>query len=173
MTLRDDIRAALLAEPTITVAEVAQYVASHPGVTLLDARRKLRVQRIMRVIMGLRNQAVLDRLAAWRAIYGSGTVTMSTRVGEVVIQDVVGETLPDGTPCIRVLIQGHTESGETDFRIINPPSLVADPNGDVIITDSRPGSTMQPRKYREDSMAAIAEVVALYGGVTQNGWRPR
>jgi hypothetical protein len=43
-----------------------------------------------------------------------------------------------------------------NYRIVNPPTLVEDPAGDVIGGDGR--------RYRHDPLAAVAEVIGSLGG---------
>lgn len=57
-----------------------------------------------------------------------------------------------------------TESGETHYRIFNPPTLVSDPAGDVEVNG---------RRFRLDPLAAVLEAVASNGGAEQQRKRRR
>lgn len=53
-------------------------------------------------------------------------------------------------------------SGDPLFRVINPPTLVPDPDGDVTIGDER---------YRHDPVRALATVIGTAGGARPGrGW---
>lgn len=56
---------------------------------------------------------------------------------------------------VEVFLGGQPEGGDPHFRLFNPPTLAEDPAGDI----ERNG-----RRYREDPLLAVAQVVALSGG---------
>jgi len=56
---------------------------------------------------------------------------------------------------VEVHMGGQVEGGDPHFRIENPPTLVSDPAGDIELATGR---------YRHDPLAALAELVAQYGG---------
>lgn len=58
---------------------------------------------------------------------------------------------------VEVHLHGETTGGDPHFRIFNPPILAADPLGPVEINGQR---------FREDPLAAVAQVVASLGGAT-------
>lgn len=94
--------------------------------------------------------AIRDRRGA-----SKDALVLRTRGGEVVVSAIkVGEL--NGVPVVEVWLNGATESGETHFRIINPPTLVRDPSGPIKREDGR--------TFREDPLAALAEIVAGNGG---------
>lgn len=78
-----------------------------------------------------------------------------TRHGEVSLVQVQGAVLPDGLKVVEVHAGGQVEGGDPHFVIVNPPTLVEDPAGDVEISG---------RRFREDPLAALAEVVGMHGG---------
>ncbi len=85
-----------------------------------------------------------------------------TRRGEVNIARVELIDTPEAVG-VEVWLAGATESGDPHFRIFSPPTLVADPEGDVVLEGRG--------RYREDPLAAIAEVVAVHGGRAVKGRR--
>lgn len=95
-----------------------------------------------------RNKRLTDRFKA------SKQRTWQTRGGEVVIDRLVQRTDAAGVPFIEVFLKGETVS-ESHFRMYNPPSLVPDPNGDIESGGMR---------FRDDPLAAIAEVISQHGG---------
>jgi hypothetical protein len=56
---------------------------------------------------------------------------------------------------VDVTLAGETEAGDPHYRIYNPPALVCDPLGDIEVRGVM---------HRRDPLAALAEVVAQYGG---------
>lgn len=52
-------------------------------------------------------------------------------------------------------VVGDPSCGDPSFRVINPPALVPDPDGDVEVAGLR---------YRYDPLASLAEVIASNGG---------
>lgn len=54
---------------------------------------------------------------------------------------------------VEIWLDDH--DGPPDFRVINPPILVADPAGDV----ERPGPHGRTLRYREDPLAALGAVI--------------
>ena len=56
---------------------------------------------------------------------------------------------------VEVWLEGETAGGDAHFRIVNPPLLVEDPNGDVILANGR---------FRRDPVAAITYVIGSMGG---------
>jgi hypothetical protein len=56
---------------------------------------------------------------------------------------------------VDVSLAGETQAGDPHFRIYNPPALVRDPLGDIEVNG---------QMFRRDPLAALAEVVAQYGG---------
>jgi hypothetical protein len=98
------------------------------------------------------------------AIPGSGVEGMAamTRFGEVQFASIKKATDAEGAELVEVYLQGETVTGEAHFRIYNPPLLTEDPTGPIEIGG---------RHYREDPVAAIAEVIARTGGAKKGGRR--
>lgn len=82
----------------------------------------------------------------------------------VAIGQVTYSQQDDTVPYVDVYTAGPTVGGDPHFRIINPPTLVEDPNGDIVVTSKAPNGKTVTRKYREDPVAAIAEAIAGQGG---------
>lgn len=96
--------------------------------------------------------------AAADAVLVNGPYAVATPYGEVRIQAVTS-TFAGGTAWVDVYTQGDTH-GEHHYRVVNPPTLVADPAGSIQING---------RWYREDPLRALAYAVAREGGAS----RPR
>lgn len=62
----------------------------------------------------------------------------------------------DGQKWIEANVAGPA-GGDPAFRVVNPPALVPDPAGEVEISGVR---------YRNDPLAALAEVIAGNGGAS-------
>lgn len=92
------------------------------------------------------------RKAIRDAFVGNEPVRVRTVHGDISIARI--EDGPDGT--VNVFLDGETQSGEVHFRIVNPPTLALDPSGDI---------ELHGQRYREDPLAAIAEAIAMHGGV--------
>lgn len=82
-----------------------------------------------------------------------GGVPVPTRAGTPVVIRRVEQSTVNGVTCLEVWVD--TNQGEPHYRFINPPLLVRDPAGPV----ERNG-----RRYREDPLAALAEVIARHRG---------
>lgn len=94
-----------------------------------------------------RARAVVDAYAA----AGCPDV-VRTRHGVVRIAAITLES-EDGNPYVGVRL--HPDPGrECDYRIVNPPLLVADPDGDIVTPSGR---------YRHDPVAAVAEIIGGLG----------
>src|SRR5262245_59670765 len=78
-----------------------------------------------------------------------------TRHGQVELSDGGHKVDPDGLEYVEVYTAGATVSGDPHFKIWNPPLLVEDPVGEV---------ELGGRRYREDPIGAIAEVIPYHGG---------
>lgn len=76
-----------------------------------------------------------------------GHISRRTRDGEVLIESVE-LCAEDGLEWIEARTAPGTESGETHFRIFNPPLGVLRQDGSI----------------EEDPLAALAEVIAQFGG---------
>ena len=101
-------------------------------------RARARVQAVQQAAVTLPEEGYLARTAQ----------------GVVHIQKV--EAGKDGEiEWVDVTLAGETVADDPHFRIYNPPCLVRDPLGDIEIHGEH---------YRRDPLAALAEVVAQYGG---------
>ena len=87
---------------------------------------------------------------AAETVLSQGHISRRTPRGEVVINSVELLTV-DGMDYIEVYAAPGTASGETHFRIFNPPTGVRRPDGSI----------------EEDPIGALAEVLALHGGARQ------
>lgn len=87
-----------------------------------------------------------------------------TRRGEVTLTGLTGRTDGEGNAWVEVYAQGDVEAGDPHFRIVNPPTLVEDPQGPV---------ELDGRRYREDPLAALAEVIGRHGGAVKPKRRRR
>lgn len=94
----------------------------------------------------LRAQAAADQFAN-RDDPGVPMV-IKNRLGQVQIHKAELKEV-QGSTCIDIWTGSRTEA-PPDYRIFNPPTLAQDPEGDIEV-----GGKM----YREDPMAAIAEVI--------------
>jgi hypothetical protein len=93
-------------------------------------------------------------------------LAVPTEFGTVNISSV-HTVIDGGRSHVEVSLAGTTEGGDPNFVIVNPPTLVEDPNGDVIRGDGK--------RFRRDPAAALATVIASLGGAQSNrkGRRPR
>jgi hypothetical protein len=108
------------------------------------------------------NARVVAVQEAADAVLSDGQVyAASTRDGEVHICQVTTGT-EEGVSWVDVRLHGDTVGGDPHFRIFNPPMLAADPAGPIEINGVR---------YREDPMAAVAQVIAAQGGATASRGR--
>jgi len=94
-----------------------------------------------------------------------GAASFSTRQGGVTIGEIRhnpanGEGELDS---VEVWI-GGSHSGPPTWRLINPPTLVSDPVGDVVLTEDRPNGRTNIQRFREDPLEAIAEFIATNQG---------
>lgn len=97
----------------------------------------------------------------WDARSGEPYVT-DTRWGTVRI-DRLEVHADEGRSWVDVWADG-AEGGDPHFRIVNPPLLVEDPGGPVVIGG---------RTFREDPLAAVAEAIASNGGAQRQRRRAR
>ena len=109
----------------------------------------------------------MDRAQALEEVWGDREeYVRSTRHGIVALTGLQVCTDDEGHSWVEVYAGGVTEGGDPHYRIFNPPSLVPDPNGEV---------EAHGQRWREDPLAALAEVVAQHGGaqVTRSKRRSR
>ncbi len=86
-------------------------------------------------------------LRAWRERpNGDQPYVRTTPTGEVRIE-ALSLSEVDGTGVLEISV-GDPENGDPRFRVVNPPTLVRDPDG----------------SFREDPLAALAQVIGEHGG---------
>lgn len=98
-----------------------------------------------------------EELAAALAERNGGAGAHLTSYGEVRIRSAV----VDGNT-VEVFLEDGSEGGDPHFRIVNPPLLVEDPNGDVLNAAGR---------FRLDPVAALAYVIGSLGGAVKRKGR--
>lgn len=91
-----------------------------------------------------------------------GALLMKTRYGSVSISSLEHQVDDNGVSCVSVRLAEPGSSGDPHYRVFNPPQLVEDVRGDVV---------MNGRRYRVDPLHALAEVVALHGGAVKSARR--
>ncbi len=100
-----------------------------------------------------------DRAAAVAeavGVLGDGEVlAIPTPYGEVHI-DRLELRESDGASYVDVWLAGATASGEANYRIVNPPLLVPDPNGEIVGGNGE--------RFRRAPAAAVATVIGSLGG---------
>lgn len=77
--------------------------------------------------------------------------------GPVVLESVQVVT-EQGITWLDARTRGETETQDPHFRIVNPPLLVEDPTGPIVING---------RTFREDPLAALAQAIGEHGGAMQ------
>lgn len=112
-----------------------------------------------RTVARLRATAVRNAIRDSTARDAGGVVTVTTAAGHTVrIQRVELSPESADTAWVDVYLEGQTEDGEAHFRVINPPTLVEDRGGEIIVNGVR---------HREDPLLALAEVLAGHGGAAR------
>lgn len=107
----------------------------------------------------LRATAARDAVRDSRSRDAEGVVTVTTAPGRTVrIQRVELSSTSAETAYVDVYLEGAAQGDEPDFRVINPPTLVADRSGSIIVNGVA---------YREDPLQALAEVITSYGGAAR------
>src|SRR3546814_10643627 len=85
-----------------------------------------------------------------------GVASFSTRYGEARIGGI--RYRPDAEKLDSVEVWVGEQAGNPTYRLINPPTLVADPTGDVVLVEKdHVRKTDVVRRYRVDPLHAIAE----------------
>lgn len=105
---------------------------------------------------------------AWNAAGGSPR-EIPTPHGTVRLRRVEFVEEVPGRPAHVEVWVGDPAGGDPHFVIFNPPRLASDPRGDIVRGDA-PGARV-PHRYRDDPLAAIAEVIAANGGAGRGGVR--
>jgi hypothetical protein len=102
------------------------------------------------------NERAAAAFRAWRRRPNAGQPYLGvTPAGEVRIE-ALGLSDGDGHVVVEIYV-GDPENGDPHFRVINPPTMVKDPDG----------------SYREDPLAALAQVISDHGGATRKRKRGR
>lgn len=83
---------------------------------------------------------------------------VATPFGDVAIESV---QVDDESVIVSV---GNPEGGDATFVVVNPPTLVPDVFGDIIVNG---------QAYRHDPVAALAYVIASNGGARKGKGRAR
>ena len=150
--LRDRIRRALEDDAPVPNAD-ADALAAREGLSRAEARERLRVQRRGRAAARVRAQGVQEAAATALRQAGEGlAAVVQTRYGRVQVAGVSVEQVGEEA-AVSVLLAGAPPGSDPHFRIFNPPTLVEDPGGDVEV---------RGRRYREDPLGAVAEVIARH-----------
>lgn len=117
----------------------------------------------LRGICRLKTEAVVK---AWHEYGGrnmEGIATFQTRNGSAQIGAVVHSK--DETGLDLVDVWTGPQQGPPAFRIVNPPMLVQDPLGEVVLTEPDPyRDRTLVRRYRVDPLQCIAEVISSRRG---------
>jgi len=97
-----------------------------------------------------------------------GVASFKTRNGEATIGGVRFHSDPDRLDSVEVWV--GPQQGPPTSRLINPPTLVPDPTGEVVLTEENKlrGKTTV-RRYRVDPLQAIAEFIASHHGRSEQG----
>lgn len=104
------------------------------------------------------------RQARGRPLADGERLAVPTRRGEVHFAQIDPHE-EGGRSWVEVRLDGPTAGGDPHFKIVNPPTLVPDPLGEIEVNGAR---------YRHDPIAALAEVIASLGGArTERGRRRR
>jgi hypothetical protein len=95
-----------------------------------------------------------------------GVLALSTTKGPATIGHIRYFSAPgDGIDGVEVWT-GPNEGNPPTFRLINPPLLAADPNGDILVPIE---GTNRVSRYRVDPLHAIAEFIAAHAGKAEKG----
>lgn len=140
MSVREQIQEAWESEADGHGKLVHAVPGKKPSVVAAQAIRERRVCQI-------KADAVKRQFEKHPGRNRDGVLAINTSQGDAEIHRIeVTET--DGVACVDVWL---SNGAEPEFRLVNPPILVEDPAGPV---------ALRGRKYREDPVAAVAEVVA-------------
>jgi hypothetical protein len=94
-----------------------------------------------------------------------GAASFSTRRGAVSVGQIRHRPARNAQELDSVEVWlGGSAKGAPAWRIVNPPTLVSDPAGDVLITDRSPNGRNIVHRYREDPLVALAEFIATNQG---------
>jgi hypothetical protein len=111
---------------------------------------------------GPRRARAVSRAFAAAGLKDGEALAVKTPDGREVHIENVTATISGGRSEIAVHLAGMPIGGDPSFVIVNPPTLVPDPTGDVLIRGQR---------FREDPLGALAMVLADNGGAAQKARR--
>lgn len=116
----------------------------------------------LQAVSRLKAKAIKERWDEFGGRNLEGVATFQTKHGSTQIGAVVHREDPNGLDSVEVWL--GPQVGPPTYRLINPPTLVPDPTGDVILTERDPlrGRDIV-RRYRLDPLQCIAEVIASRG----------
>lgn len=113
----------------------------------------------------------VEVLRRWDSFQGKnldGVATFRTRTGKATIGGI--RHRQDAEKLDSVEVWTGPVKGSPAYRLINPPMLVEDPQGDVILTENDPLRKKKVvRKYRVDPLQAIAEFLGSQNGRSERG----
>jgi len=122
--------------------------------------------QVLKAMAKAKAEVVQDR---WKDFPGKnmeGAASFSTRHGAVTIGDIRHQRA-DGDKeldSVEVWLGGPANGAAPAWRIINPPTLVSDPVGEIVITDEAPNGRTIVHRYREAPLEALAEFIATNQG---------
>lgn len=97
-----------------------------------------------------------------------GTATFHTRAGKATIGSI--RYHPDDDRLDSVEVWTGPQQGPPQYRLINPPMLVPDSRGEVVLNEvNKARGKTTARRYRIDPLVAIAEFIASHQGGKEKG----
>lgn len=122
-------------------------------------------EEILQEVVRVKSEEIVSEWADNPGKNSQGMVTFSTAYGEATIGDIQYFSSEDGLDGVEVWT-GPNEGNSPAYRLINPPLMVADPLGEVIMPVE---GTNRVKRYRVDPLHAIAEFIALHSGKAETG----
>lgn len=104
------------------------------------------------LVYQIKADAVVEQFTNHPGRNSDGELQIGSPAGQVTFRQIETRVVDD-VAVVDIWLGGPLD-GEPDYRLINPPMLAEDPAGPVLIAG---------RRYREDPIAAIAEVLAHRG----------
>lgn len=120
---------------------------------------------MMQEVARVKSQEVILEWSRNMGKNSMGVVAFATPHGEATIGDIQYFSSPDGLDGVEVWT-GPNEGGAPTYRLINPPLMVADPLGNVILPVE---GTNRVKRFRVDPLRAIAEFIAHHSGKAETG----
>lgn len=119
----------------------------------------------LRAMAQAKAEVVSDQWSQFPGKNLRGSASFATRQGNVTIGAIRRRPAENAKELDSVEVWlGGSASGSPAWRIINPPTLVSDSTGDVLITHESPNGRNLVLRYREDPLGAIAEFIASNQG---------